>query len=67
VHNVVRIDFNGGVCCMHQIPSKTALGAVVMRTPSTNKGLAFTHEEREKYGLTGLLPAGFLDLVCILI
>eukprot|EP00953_Heterococcus_sp_UTEX-ZZ885_P002027 1600-Heterococcus_DN1.PRE.1 len=47
---------------MHQIPSKTALGAVVMRTPSTNKGLAFTHEEREQYGLTGLLPAGFLDL-----
>jgi hypothetical protein len=52
---------------MPQIPSKTALGAVVMRTPSTNKGLAFTHEEREQYGLTGLLPAGFLDLVCIYI
>lgn len=33
-----------------------AHGGAVLRDPRINRGTAFTHEEREKLGLTGLLP-----------
>jgi len=32
------------------------LGYSMLRNPRYNKGTAFTHEEREKYGIKGLLP-----------
>lgn len=31
-------------------------GKDLLNDPNLNKGTAFTHEEREKYALTGLLP-----------
>ncbi|HEU4791939.1 MAG TPA: NAD-dependent malic enzyme [Flavobacterium sp.] len=31
-------------------------GYSILRNPRLNKGSAFTHEEREKYGLQGMLP-----------
>ena len=33
-----------------------------LATPSLNRGVGFTHEERRKLGLTGRLPAGVLTL-----
>ena len=33
-----------------------AHGGAVLRDPRINRGTAFTHEERDKLGLTGLLP-----------
>jgi malate dehydrogenase (oxaloacetate-decarboxylating)(NADP+) len=32
------------------------VGRSIIRDPRTNKGTAFTMEERKKYGLIGLLP-----------
>ena len=34
-----------------------ARGGAVLRDPRINRGTAFTHEEREKLGLVGLLPS----------
>jgi malate dehydrogenase (oxaloacetate-decarboxylating) len=40
---------------MPQIP-------LALATPSLNRGVAFTHEERRRLGLTGRLPSGVLTL-----
>ncbi len=40
---------------MPQIP-------LALATPSLNRGVAFTHEERRRLGLTGQLPSGVLTL-----
>ncbi|HPF13435.1 MAG: NAD-dependent malic enzyme [Planctomycetes bacterium] len=37
------------------------VGAQRMRDPLLNRGSAFTHEERERFSLEGLLPAGVSD------
>ncbi len=37
-------------------------GVWLLKNPSTNKGLAFTREEREQFGLTSLLPARVLTI-----
>ncbi len=37
-------------------------GSEVLRIPRLNRGTAFTHEEREKLGLVGLLPSGVTPL-----
>ena len=39
-----------------------AMGNDVIRTPLLNKGTAFNEEEREKFGLDGLLPPRILTL-----
>lgn len=36
---------------------QTSTGFKTLRTPSENKGLAFTEEQRAELKLTGLLPA----------
>jgi malate dehydrogenase (oxaloacetate-decarboxylating) len=41
--------------CVSQTP-------VAMTTPSLNRGVGFTHDERRRLGLTGRLPAGVLTL-----
>jgi malate dehydrogenase (oxaloacetate-decarboxylating) len=41
--------------CVPQIP-------LALATPSLNRGVAFTHEERRRLGLTGRLPSGVLTL-----
>lgn len=38
-------------------------GYRIMKTPSLNKGLAFTEREREKFGLKGLVPSATMTLV----
>ena len=35
---------------------------VALATPSLNRGVGFTHEERRRLGLTGRLPSGVLTL-----
>ena len=37
-------------------------GIWLLKNPATNKGLAFTREEREQCGLNGLLPAAVLSI-----
>jgi malic enzyme len=37
-------------------------GVWLLKNPSTNKGLAYTKEERRQLGLDGLLPAQVLDI-----
>jgi len=39
------------------------MGYTTMKTPSLNKGLAFTNAEREALGLKGLLPPATHTLV----
>jgi malate dehydrogenase (oxaloacetate-decarboxylating) len=41
--------------CVPQVP-------VALATPSLNRGVGFTHEERHRLGLTGRLPSGVLTL-----
>jgi malate dehydrogenase (oxaloacetate-decarboxylating) len=41
--------------CVQQVPRALA-------TPSINRGVGFTHEQRRKLGLTGRLPSGVLTL-----
>ena len=39
-----------------------ARGLDVLSTPLLNRGTAFTSEQRQRLGLTGLLPSGVLSL-----
>ena len=39
-----------------------ARGSAVLASPTINRGTAFTLEEREALGLTGLLPTGVITL-----
>lgn len=45
---------------MHTIPS-TLRGMPLLQDPTFNKGTAFTEEERDRYGLRGLLPPRVLS------
>jgi len=36
--------------------------ALALTTPTLNRGVGFTHEQRRKLGLTGRLPSGVLTL-----
>jgi malate dehydrogenase (oxaloacetate-decarboxylating)(NADP+) len=40
------------------VPRPAIRGVEILRHPSINKSTAFTEEERERYGLVGLLPDG---------
>ena len=40
----------------------SARGTAVLATPTINRGTAFTHEQRQELGLTGLLPSGVSTL-----
>jgi hypothetical protein len=35
---------------------------LALTTPSVNRGVGFTHQQRRKLGLTGRLPSGVLTL-----
>lgn len=48
-------DADGKVCDRHRLAGLPT-GIALLRDPTLNKGSAFTQEERETLGLTGLLP-----------
>src|SRR4029077_7794112 len=52
----LRISPNGITATIH------ARGSAVLASPTINRGTAFTLEEREALGLTGLLPTGISTL-----
>lgn len=41
---------------------KSLRGKTLLNDPVQNKSTAFTREERERYGLQGLLPYGVTDI-----
>lgn len=46
----------------HDLVRVRARGLEVLATPMINRGVAFTHEQREALGLRGLLPDGVLPI-----
>jgi len=51
-----------GNVCSDGIIETTLRGAELLKTPTINKGTAFTQEEREELGLEGLLPPRVLNI-----